>query len=68
MDFGIDKKEKTVRKKDIENLIEINQIKLKTITDLIQHKETPKKDMDKLLACRRFISSFILELRGLISK
>ena len=48
----------------ISELIEVNEIKLKTITDLIQHKETPKEDMDKLLSCRRFISSFISELKG----
>ena len=39
----------------ISELIEVNESKLKTITDLIQHKETPKEDMDKL-------NKYILEL------
>ena len=56
----------SIRKKQIEQLIEINEIKYKTITDLIQHKETPQKDMDKLLSCRRFIRSFISELKKLL--
>jgi hypothetical protein len=56
---------KTISKKQVDELIQINEIKLKTITDLIQHKETLQEDMDKLLACRRFIRSFILELKNL---
>ncbi len=56
---------KTVSKKHIEELIKVNEIKSKTITDLIQHEDTPQEDMDKLLACRRFIRSFILELQNL---
>jgi hypothetical protein len=56
---------KTISKKQIDELIQINEIKFKTITDLIQHKKTPEEDMDKLLACRRFIRSFILELQNL---
>lgn len=48
---------------NINELIEINEIKKKTITDLINHPETEENQMDKLQACRRFISGFISELK-----
>jgi len=53
-------------KNQIKELIEINEIKSKTITDLIQHKETPEEEIEKLLACRRFIRGFISELKNII--
>jgi hypothetical protein len=56
---------KTISKNQIDELIKINEIKSKTITDLIKHENTAQEDMDKLLACRRFIKSFILELQNL---
>ena len=66
MDFDLNTPKKQINKKQINNLIEINKIKLKTITDLIQHEKTPDEDKDKLLSCRRFIKGFIDELKSLI--
>jgi len=51
----------------IKELIEIQKIKLKTITDLIQSEKTEEKEMDKLQSCRRFVSGFISELEKLLN-
>jgi len=50
---------------NVKELIEINEIKSKTITDLICHKNTKEEEKETLLACRRFIRGFIYELKQL---
>jgi len=46
-------------------LIEINEIKSRTITALINHEDTTQEQLDRCLACRRLIRSFISELKSI---
>ena len=49
----------------IKELIDINIIKRNTIDDLLKLESNTEEDKNKYLACRRFVSAFILELRNL---
>ena len=49
----------------IKDLIRKNEIQSETITSLINHKDTLKKDKEKYEACRRFVQGFISDLKNL---
>jgi len=49
----------------VKELIRKNEIQFETITSLINHKDTSKKDKEKYEACRRFVQGFITDLKNL---
>ena len=49
----------------IKDLIRKNEIQSKTITSLINNKDTTENDREKYEACRRFVQGFISDLKNL---
>lgn len=45
-----------------EELIEKYKIQAQTLLDLINHPENTEAELDKLQACRRFVSGFLSDL------
>ena len=45
-------------------LIKKYEIKAKTLLEIIQHTETDEVQLEKTMACRRFVMGFLNDLRN----